>query len=1153
MDSVLIVHLVTLSVLFCCRYGISYKIYILPEPGDFCLGLFSGDDCMTWSEYSANPTFADHSTTLIFAPGVYTSSRLSNRYSYSNRALSVANIKHLTMIGDAGAQLQFQLSLVHVGEVRLINLTFTNNPKIEARYVNSFMIEKCTLSQTSLSSSYYSTSVGVYFYGSSMIRVLDCTFVKVPVNVQQYSTRENPALLVDKSTFMNSSQRTSIQGDAYSSMIIRRSRFVNNYATSSGIVYAQGPLEVIDCLFDGNSAVQYGGAVVYSVDDVTVSHSRFIGNNASYYYGYRVGYNRGGSAIRGQRNININNCTFSFYTQTNSIINSYPSFRYHYYGYWEEPNEVYIVNSKFYDSSRSIYSFSNVTVVDSTFYSITANSGGGGVVYSTESVAITNCTFINSTAVYGNGGVIYSQQGIDIVDSILSDSETIRGKGGVLYSQEDKIIIHNCTISNSIAAYDGGAVYATKNIFIANTSIVNSESQSGRGGAIYGLDIEISNSNLSNTVANGNGGGMYATNNVIIANTSIVNSETLSGSGGAIYGFDIAISNSNLSNSVANGNGGGMYAANNVIIANTSIVNSETLSGSGGAIYGFDIAISNSNLSNSVANGNGGGIYSVNDVEITDCIMSECSAVNGSGGAIYAAATSYSSNTTFDSNIVISKSAFSHNTAAFGGVLYTKGHYNHYTRLVDSTFFSNKATGNRTGGGVCCVANTTLSILNSTFNENMAENDGGVMDLSYSAVIIKQCSFSLNSAGDKGGVFYGHHYSTNFTIVDAVLDHNSAKYGGVVYVRRSNSNIKIVRSKLVDNSASIQGGVMDIRGVSVTADMHTVIASNTAGTSGNVISACVCKITAYGVESRLDPVYPLYCSIYDEENNSSSHSAMSQSISTYHFSTVTVSPTGRLETPPQEISHATEVLSTTVSEKVDNEGITTIMLPKTTKLPPTYPLMATSDNAGDVVSTAAPTTERSASSLPLTYDSSAVDTSTGASSGHIMVTTAVALTLTSSSSPTTLNNDHKLDGSTSTKNSETTTTTDTIPSTSDLVVDSVSTHSAESMITEVLSGTTDSSITTQPGIVELQVEQEKFATWKSTQDNLLQVSIISLTVLCVVCIAVCIMMVTLFFKTCKRREVLTRGRYKKLSRAAYKDHGETLNDNEMEEYSVSEI
>ena len=101
--------LVFLVLLLCCQYGVSYRVYILPEPGAFCLGVFSGDDCITWSEYSANPKLADHSTTLIFTPGVYRYSRYDRR----TLQLSVTNVKRFTIIGDAAAELQFRLSFSH--------------------------------------------------------------------------------------------------------------------------------------------------------------------------------------------------------------------------------------------------------------------------------------------------------------------------------------------------------------------------------------------------------------------------------------------------------------------------------------------------------------------------------------------------------------------------------------------------------------------------------------------------------------------------------------------------------------------------------------------------------------------------------------------------------------------------------------------------------------------------------------------------------------------------------------------------------------------------------------------------------------------------------------------------------------------------------
>ena len=894
---------VTLFVLLCClQFGVSYKIYILPEPGAFCFGVFSGDDCLTWSEYSARPTFVDHSTTLIFTHGNYSSSRLSTRYqssyNYYGSALSVANIKRFTMIGD-GAQLQFQLSLSNIGDVRIYNLTFTDCPRIDVRNVQSFVMENCTLSQTSSCLTYYHYRrrilVGVYFYSSNLSRVIESTFIKVILDVS-YST-----LLVDTSTFMNySSGATCIKGDRYSSVTIHGSRFLNNFASTNGVVYTQSPLKIVNCLFDGNSVQSSTGAVVYSVEDVTVVDSSFISNGASYnYYQYSpqyYTYHKGGSAISGQRNIDIKNCTFSFYTQSSSIIYSHPySSSYHPYGNQEGVYQVNVANSTFYDSNRGIYSYNDVTIVNSSFYNITALSGEGGAVYSTNTVTISNCTFINSTAI----------------------------------------------------------------------------------------------------------------------------------------------------------------------------------------------------------NGNGGAIYSGNDIMAIDSTIRECSALNG--GAIYSAASN--SSAIFEPNIVLLRSTFSDNSAASGGVLYTNGHYDHYTEFTDCTFVSNKAIGNSTGGGsgaVASVANTSLLITNSTFNYNEAETDGGVLDSNFSSVSIKHSSFSQNSADGNGGVFYGRKYSTNFTVEHTIIDHNSAESGGVFYVRRSNSNVKILGSKFVRNSASYQGGVMDIRGVTLIVDMDTVIANNTAGSSGNIISACVSQITAYGLESRLDPVYPLYCTIYDERSSS--------------YASTTIPAT---EHNNQRHTVGTGTLVTTTSQRD-----TTILH----------------------------TTEEVATTIPSTSQSSFAVTTTSDIVPHTLKVT------TSSPSGTTPN--------LFTTYSERTTesirqfTTDSITSIrTQSNTDEATTVSEEvtttEMVSDISNSVTDSSATTASRFAELQAEQDKYDIRESSQQ--LTMGIISLTVLFIVCIAVCTMMVTLFFMACKKRKAqMTRARYKKLS-GTEKYQEETYKDNESQEYSFMEI
>jgi hypothetical protein len=554
-----------------------------------------------------------------------------------------------------------------------------------------------------------------------------------------------------------------------------------------------------------------------------------------------------------------------------------------------------------------------------------------------------------------------------------------------------------------------------------------------------------------------------------------------------------------------------------------------------------------------LSNGNGGCIYSGSDVKANNCTISECSAPNGTGGAIYSAAIEAKHlNATFEPNIVLSKSTFSHNTAECGGVLYTSGHYDHHMEFTDSTFFFNEASGtNLTGGGVGCCGNTTLSIDNCIFKNNVAESVGGVLDLSYSSVTIEHSSFSQNNADDNGGVFHGQNYSTNFTIAHTIMDHNSAGNGGVFYVRRSNSNINISDSKLISNSADNQGGAIDIGGVTLTMDMDTIIASNTAGSSGNVISACVSQITTYGLEARLDPVYPLYCSIFDEGNSSIPH-PMSQTISTDDSITMSTTKQTLIGTTSHECDteSVTITISATITDFVptspstsattftsDSPGASHIHTPYkvTISPPPDTTSKAPSDNDATTTESNTLLPTKTASTKPQSLSDEVMTTS-------VDVTTPASVNQETSGCPisSTSQDDHK--GSTVTPAQIGTTTA------------TPTTVSSETDRPTYFPGSIDSGVTTDPDrLAVLQGEEDKYNdVWKSSQHSQLQVSIISLTVLCMVCTAVCVVMVTLFFIVCKRRRaprLVTRARYKKLS-PTDEDLEETKHENE---YSFSEI
>ena len=61
-------------------------------------------------------------------------------------------------------------------------------------------------------------------------------------------------------------------------------------------------------------------------------------------------------------------------------------------------------------------------MLNSVFYHITAQSGGGGVVHGTKPVTTINRTFINSTTANGKGGIVHSDQTITVHNSTFINS-----------------------------------------------------------------------------------------------------------------------------------------------------------------------------------------------------------------------------------------------------------------------------------------------------------------------------------------------------------------------------------------------------------------------------------------------------------------------------------------------------------------------------------------------------------------------------------------------------------------------------------------------------------------------------------------------------------------------------------------------------------
>jgi predicted outer membrane repeat protein len=210
-------------------------------------------------------------------------------------------------------------------------------------------------------------------------------------------------------------------------------------------------------------------------------------------------------------------------------------------------------------------------------------------------------------------------------------------------------------------------------------------------------------------------------------------------------------------------------------------------------------------------NGHGSGIRAYDGfLFITD---SELSYNQGElmGGAI-AAFTS----TDELMDVVIVRTIINHNSAETGGGLFTRGHIS--TSIIDSEFRYNSAeTG---GGGIAMEGGATLlyseagiSIVNSVLDSNSAAG-GGALSVGRSNLKIINSQISNNQASNDGNlangggisVVYGSLYITNTSIFGNIADTSSSAgaHGGGVYADTGNTgNIVIEKTAITNNSISL--------------------------------------------------------------------------------------------------------------------------------------------------------------------------------------------------------------------------------------------------------------------------------------------------------------------------------------------------------------
>ncbi|GBC60202.1 hypothetical protein DENIS_1153 [Desulfonema ishimotonii] len=208
-----------------------------------------------------------------------------------------------------------------------------------------------------------------------------------------------------------------VYGNANNTVLIEKSRFINNYANSGGAIFImEQKVNLKNCYFSGNLSGRGGCINTNDSEEVTVLECNFSGNRGASYGGV-------------------------FYFD-NSVVN--------------------IIGSSFSENSTdgvggNIYIYSaNVTLTNNVFYNSTA--GNGGVLYSYNgTVNVTNCTLYNNKAKFYGGAVYTSYTDIDIISSTISEnycgnSESYSGQnkgGGIYLSNYSELDIVNTILSKN--------------------------------------------------------------------------------------------------------------------------------------------------------------------------------------------------------------------------------------------------------------------------------------------------------------------------------------------------------------------------------------------------------------------------------------------------------------------------------------------------------------------------------------------------------------------------------------------------------------------------------------------------------------------------------------------------------------------------------
>src|SRR5258706_610816 len=496
-----------------------------------------------------------------------------------------------------------------------------------------------------------------------------------------------------------------------------------------------------------------------------------------------------------------------------------------------------------------------LTITNSVFsFNTSAGSGTGGGGGGSGPLTITGNTFSGNSANFHGGGIYYEGGGmLTITNSTFSGNST--GGGGVLNDGGISTITNSTFSGNS--AGGGGGVYNTDGTLTITNSTFSGNNASGSASSdIYQANVSTLNL-YNNILANSGSGNCFYTAGTVSGNNNLIEDASAAcgfsnGVDGNIIGFDPGLG------ALAN-NGGATQtfairarslAYNTGDNASCAAADQRGVTRPQGASCDIGALESNAQPGPSFAvNTSGESTNGSCDAFVagaSDCTLRESiSAANNLAGAdtITVPAGTYTLaltgagedlNATGDLDITQSltiNGAGAGITTIQAGLTPGSGIDRVFHVVVASTVSISDVTitngKNTIGGGGIYNGGGPLTVTNSTFSGNTAENGGfgGGIYHEGGLLTVTNSTFSDNTADGSGGGIC--NIGGTASIANSTFSGNAAStgFGGGVY---SGSPLAVTNSTFSGNSAGVNGGGISSGGGALTVN-NSILANSTSG------------------------------------------------------------------------------------------------------------------------------------------------------------------------------------------------------------------------------------------------------------------------------------------------------------------------------------